>query len=103
MFDFLSKKFSSIFSTLTGKGKITEKNIQETLDQVQDALLESDVPYEVIESFIMLLKKEVVGQKVLTSLKPAEQLIRIVHTKLIDFLGGKQAKTFFFRCHQLLW
>ncbi len=97
MFDFLSKKFSSIFSSLTGKGMVTEKNIEETLDQVQDVLLESDVPYEVVESFIALLKKEVVGKKVVTSLKPAEQLIRVVHTKLIDFLGGKQTTIFSFQ------
>ncbi|MGB8367214.1 MAG: signal recognition particle protein [Candidatus Babeliales bacterium] len=97
MFDFLSKKFSAIFSSLTGKGIVTEKNIKEALTQVQEALLESDVPYDVIESFILLLKKEIIGQKVTASLNPTEQLMKVVHTKLVDFLGGKRTITFAFQ------
>ncbi len=97
MFDFLSKKFSSIFSSLTGKGIVTEKNINEALVQVKEALLESDVPYDAIESFISLLKKEIIGQQITASLKPAEQLIKVVHTKLIEFLGGNQQAIFSFQ------
>ncbi len=89
MFDFLSDKFSSLFSRLTGQNKLTQQNMQETLQKVKDALLEADVPYQVVETFLKEVSDEVVGQKVLTaSLKPGEHLIKIVHDKLTDFLGG---------------
>jgi len=90
MFDFLSNKFSSIFSRLTGKGHLTEKNLQETLNFVTDALIEADVPYDLAQKFIASLKSEAIGKKVLSSVKPGEQFIKIVHDKLISFLGGRQ-------------
>ncbi|MBT3456203.1 signal recognition particle protein [bacterium] len=90
MFNLLSEKFSSIFSRLTGKGSLSEQNISEALDKVKDALLEADVPLNVVESFIDEVKQESVGQKVLKSLKPTEQFIKSVHDKLLVFLGGKQ-------------
>lgn len=89
MFDFLTNKLSSVFARFTGQSHLTEKNIDETLTKVKDALLEGDVPYHVVEVFTDSLKQEVVGQKVLSSLKPSEQFVDIVHKKLISFLGGK--------------
>ncbi len=91
MFDFLSKKFSSVFSRLTGKGALTEKNIQEALEKVRDALLEADVPQKLVQEFIQSIQKEVVGQKVTASLKPGEQFIKVVHERLLHFLGGDQS------------
>lgn len=88
MFDFLSQKFSSLFSRLEGAQKLTEANIQEAIDQVQEALLEADVPYNVVQSFTQLVKSEVVGNKVVASLKPSEQLLKVVQDKIITFLGG---------------
>lgn len=89
MFDFLSNKFSNLFSRLTGQNKLTEHNMQETLQKVKDALLEADVPYQLVETFLKEVSDEVVGQKVLTaSLKPGEHLIKIIHDKLVNFLGG---------------
>jgi signal recognition particle subunit SRP54 len=89
MFDFLSNKFSNLFSRLTGHSKLTEKNMQETLQKVQDALLEADVPYQVVENFLQAVSSEVIGQKVLTaSLKPGEHLIKIIYDKLVALLGG---------------
>ncbi len=88
MFDFLSKKFSSIFSKLTGQDKLTEKNIDDVLLKVNQALLEADVPYNVVQDFIENVKKEAVGQKIFASLKPSEQFMKIVHDKVVDFLGG---------------
>jgi len=87
MFDFLSEKFSSIFSRITGKGYLSESNLQEAIAKVKDALLEADVPYKLVDEFIESIKKEVVGKKVVTSLKPAEQFIKIVHERLLFFLG----------------
>lgn len=95
MFDFLTKKFSSIFTRLTGQDRLTEKNIDEALVQVHDALLEADVPYEVVQGFIEQIKTEAYGQKVFASLKPAELLMKIVHDKLVQFLGGQTAETHF--------
>jgi signal recognition particle subunit SRP54 len=92
MFDFLSQKFSSLFSGLN-ETKLTEKNIQDALVQVQDALLEADVPYNVVQSFTQSLKDEVIGQKITASLKPAEQFLKIVQDKIIIFLGS-EASTF---------
>lgn len=90
MFDFLANKFSSAFATLTGNNKLTEKNIDESLTKVKDALLEADVPYRVVDTFLTEVKQEVLGQKVLASLKPDEQFIKIVHDKMVAFLGGTQ-------------
>lgn len=91
MFDFLSTKFSTLFSRLTGQSKLTESNMKETLQKVHDALLEADVPYKLVETFLQEVSAEVVGQKVLTaSLKPGEHLIKIIHDKMVAFLGGNQ-------------
>lgn len=97
MFDFLSNKFSSLFKTITGQSKLTEKNIEDTLHQIKESLLEADVPYALIEQFTDSIKKEVLGQKVLGSLKPGEQLLKIVNDKLVAFLGGKTDMQFSFQ------
>jgi len=95
MFDFLSQKFSSLFSRLSAATTITEDNIQETLEAVEGGLLEADVPYAVVQTFIESVKKDVVGQKIIGKLRPAEQLMKVVQDKIIDFLGG-QDKIFSF-------
>jgi signal recognition particle subunit SRP54 len=91
MFDFLSQKFSSIFSHLGESKKLTESIIQDSLMQVQEALLEADVPYNVVQTFISSVKSDVVGRKIIVSLKPAEQLLQIVQAKIVEFLGGDNA------------
>lgn len=90
MFDFLANKFSSVFSSLTGNSKLTEKNIDTSLTKLKEALLEADVPYAVADTFLVEVKQEVLGQDVLKSLKPDEQFIKIVHDKMVHFLGGTQ-------------
>lgn len=97
MFDFLSNKFSSIFSRITGQDTLTEKNIDEALEKVRNALLEADVPHRLIETFSNSIKDEVIGKKVLASLKPGEQLIKVVHERLLYFLGGKTTNNFSFQ------
>ena len=95
MFDFLSEKFSSLFSSLTGSGQITEKNIETVLQQVQDTLIDADVPYDAATAFLHEVKTEVVGKKIATALKPSEQFVKIVHDKLLYFLGGQSTETTF--------
>ena len=97
MFDLLSSKFSSIFSRFSGGARITEKSLEEALAKVRDALLEADVPYEVIEKFTQEVQKEVVGQKLVNSMKPAELLVKVVHDKMVAFLGGASTSGFSFQ------
>lgn len=97
MFDFLSQKFSSLFTHLTGQNRLTEANIEDTLVKIQDSLLEADVPHGLIEQFIASVKAEVIGKKVLGSLKPGEQLLKVVHERLLHFLGGNNSVQFAFQ------
>jgi len=89
MFGFLSKSFSSIFSSLTGHGKLTEKNIDESIQKIKDSLLESDVPYDLTNTFISEIKQDVVGQKIVNSMRPGEQFVKTVYDRLLTFLGGE--------------
>lgn len=97
MFDFLSNKFSSVFATITGKSHLTEKNMAEVLDKVRDSLLEADVPLKVVDAFISEVTAQAVGKKVLSSLNPGEQLIKIVYEKLKSFLGAQESSAFTFQ------
>lgn len=95
MFTFLSDKFSSIFSRIAGQRYLTEKNIEETVAHLRKALIDGDVPYGVVADFIAGLQKDLVGQKVRSSLNAGEHFIKIVHDKLIGFLkSGVEQKDF---------
>ncbi len=87
MFESLSEGLQSAFKTLRGKGKLTEANMREGLDMVEQALLEADVSYSVVEDFMRRVTEKALGQKVLGSLKPHEELVRIVHEELVNILG----------------
>lgn len=88
MFDFLSKKISSVFDHLKGATSFTDSNISSVLEGISDAFLEADVPFEVVENFTNEIKSEIIGKKVSKGLKPDEQLSKIVYDKLLLFLGG---------------
>lgn len=102
MFDFLSGKFSNLFNTLTGQGRLSEKNIEDTIEQIKESLLEADVPHALIEQFVASVKSDVLGQKVLGSLKPGEQFVKVVHDRLLEFLGGKDIKPFEFQSNGIV-
>ncbi len=97
MFDFLSEKFSSVFNTLTASGKLTQANIESTCQTISQALLEADVPYELTQSFVESVKKEAIGQKIPIAVKPGELFLKLVHAKLIEFLGGSSTIDFSFQ------
>ncbi|MCX5925322.1 MAG: signal recognition particle protein [Candidatus Dependentiae bacterium] len=97
MFDFLSHKIASVFSGLSKNTTISEDHIKQTLEKVSDALLEADVPFDVTIAFVDSVKKEVVGKKLIGSLKPGEHLVKVVHDSLLAFFGGKQAVEFSFQ------
>src|SRR5690554_3909041 len=87
MFDNLSEKFHDAFQNLRGKGNITESNIDEALKQIRSGLLEADVNFKVVKSFIEKVKEEALGEKVLRGVNPGEQFTKIVHDKLAEVMG----------------
>ena len=87
MFDSLQQSLAGALKTLTGKGKLTEANMREGLALVQQALLEADVSYSVVKDFMARVTEQAVGEKVLSSLNPSQQLVGIVHQQLIDLMG----------------
>ena len=92
MLDNLSDKLQGILKKLRGQGKITEKNIGDALKEVRLALLEADVNYRVVKGFIERIREKAVGEEVLKSLTPGQQVIKIVHQELTDLMGGHQSK-----------
>lgn len=89
MFDFLTNKFTSIFSVFDKNKYITEDNIHDVLLKVHDALLQADVPYDVVQAFMSDIKQDVVGKQVIKALQPGEQLVKIVHDRLKVLLGDE--------------
>lgn len=102
MFDFLSSKFSSIFNRFTGKNVLSQMDVDHALLQVKEALLEADVPYQLVEQFCEEINKDVAGQKLIGSVKPNEQLIKVVHDRMVSFLGGKQDVPFSFQIPSII-
>ena len=92
MFESLSDKLSAVFRKLSGKGKLTEKDVDEALREVRLALLEADVNFKIAKSFVAKVRERAVGKEVLESLTPAQQVIKIVNEELIAILGGGQHK-----------
>lgn len=88
MFESLSERLERSFKILKGQGKITEINIAETMKDVRRALIEADVNFSVARQFEKTVKDKAIGQNVLTSLKPREQMIKIVHEELTTMMGG---------------
>lgn len=87
MLEKLTNTFSDIFRTVTGKGKITEKNIEESVEKIKMALLEADVNLRVVRRFVNSTIEEAKGEKVLRSVDPGQQFVKIVHDKIVALLG----------------
>ncbi|PKK82761.1 MAG: signal recognition particle protein [candidate division Zixibacteria bacterium HGW-Zixibacteria-1] len=87
MFGELVDKFDGIFKKLRGAGKLTEKNIQDSLREVRRALLEADVNYKVVKDFVKSVEQAAVGEVVLKSIEPGQQIVKIVHDELVRVLG----------------
>ena len=88
MFDNLSDRLNGVFKKLRGHGKLTESNIAEALKEVRLALLEADVNFQVVKEFIARINERAIGQEVVGSLAPGQQVIKVVHEELVDLLGG---------------
>src|SRR2546430_9975123 len=89
MLDALSTRLQTIFDRLGGRGRLTEENVQEALREVRLALLEADVNFKVVKTFIDRVKARAVGQDVLASLTPGHQVVKVVHDELTALLGGR--------------
>ncbi len=92
MFKGLGERLDEIFKSLKGKGRLTEDDVNQAMREVRMALLEADVSFKVVKDFVAQVKERAVGQDVLGSLSPAQQVIKIVKDELTELLGGTQAK-----------
>lgn len=91
-FDGLASKLQGVFKKLKGKGKLSEQDIKLAMREVKLALLESDVNYKVVKTFINNVSEKALGEKVLESLTPAQQVIKIVNEELQSIMGNEQSK-----------
>lgn len=89
-FDSLQEKITKSFRNLQGKGKLTEKNMEETLKEIRIALLEADVNYGVVKDFLQKIREKSIGQDVINSINPSELLIKIVNDEIVELLGGNE-------------
>src|SRR5919202_4712036 len=91
MFSQLGDKLQEIFKDLRGQGTISESNIDAALRQVRLALLEADVDFQVAKRFIARVKEKALGEEVLRSITPGQQIVKIFHEELTSLLGGDAA------------
>lgn len=89
MFENLSDKIEQAFKSLRGESTITELNVAETLKDVRKALLDADVNYKVAKQFVDTVKEKALGQEVLKSVKPGQQIVKIVYDELTNLMGGE--------------
>jgi signal recognition particle subunit SRP54 len=92
MFENLSERLERSFKILKGEGKITEINVAETLKDVRRALLDADVNYKVAKQFTDTVKRKALGQNVLTSVKPGQLMVKLVHDELAALMGGQASE-----------
>lgn len=88
-FENLGEKLQGVFKKLKGKGKLTEKDIKDAMREVKLALLEADVNFKVVKGFISKISEKALGQEVLESLTPSQQLIKIVRDELVELMGSE--------------
>jgi signal recognition particle subunit SRP54 len=91
MFERLSERFEDVFQKLRGRGKITERNIDDALREIRRALLEADVNFKVARGFIQRVREGAIGHEVMKSLTPSQQMIKLVHEELAALLGSENS------------
>jgi signal recognition particle subunit SRP54 len=91
-FESLGDKLQGVFKRLRGKGKLTEKDIKDSMREVKLALLEADVNFKVVKEFVNAVSEKAVGQEVMESLTPAQQIVKIVNDELTEIMGGENAR-----------
>ncbi len=91
-FENLGDKLQGVFKKLRGKGKVSEKDIKDAMREVKLALLEADVNFKVVKEFVASVSEKALGQEVLESLTPAQQIVKIVNDELTELMGGESAQ-----------
>ena len=92
MFESLSQKLNTIFNKISSKGRISERDIEETLKEIRLALLEADVNFKVVREFIENIRVKAVGSDLLKSISPGQQVVKIVNDELVNILGSGSSK-----------
>lgn len=92
MFDALTDRLSSVFDRLSGRGVLSEKDIDEALKEVRTALLDADVALPVVRDFIARAREQAMGEAVIRSVRPADQVVKITYDGLVEMLGGEGAE-----------
>jgi signal recognition particle subunit SRP54 len=95
MFDALTEKFSGVFRSLSGRGRISEENIRESMREVRTALLEADVNVEVVNQFTDHVIQKALGQEVIHSLQPGQLMVKIVYDELVNLMGPVDTQIYF--------
>src|SRR5690554_1511309 len=88
MFEKLQDRLDSAFKNLKGKGSITDINIATTIKEIRRALVDADVNYKIAKEFTDKIKDKAIGQKVITSVNPSQQMVKIVSDELTELMGG---------------
>ena len=89
IFETLTDKLGSVFSKITSRGVLSEKDIDDAMREIRIALLEADVSLPVVKEFIAKVKEQSVGEKVVRSIQPGQMVVKIVHDELVRLLGGE--------------
>ena len=95
MFDTLTDRFDGIFDRIRGKGKLSEKDVDETLREIRLALLEADVNFEVVKGLVARIRDRAVGDELSKALNPSQQIVKIVLEELTTSLGGEAMQVTF--------
>jgi signal recognition particle subunit SRP54 len=95
MLDNLSNKLQKILRNLTGQGRVSGRHIEETAREIRNALLDADVHFKIAKDFVERVKQRALGQEVMESLTPGQQVIKVVRDELVDLLGGAQTELLF--------
>ena len=91
-FESLSEKLNGVFKKLRGKGVLSEADINEAMKEIRFALLEADVNYKVVKEFVAKVKEKALGEEILKSLTPGQQVVKVVNDELVELLGGSSSK-----------
>ncbi|HWQ82075.1 MAG TPA: signal recognition particle protein [Ignavibacteria bacterium] len=96
MFEDLTNKFDTVLKKIRGQGKITEKNVDESLREVRRVLFDADVNYKVVSNFIAEVKRKSLGQNVINSITPGQLIVKIINDELIELMGSEKSDLKFF-------
>ena len=95
MFEALTDKFSGVFRKLSGRGRITERNVRDAIGEVRTALLEADVSYQVVRKFCDDVVEKAIGTEVIQSLHPGQVMIKVVHDELVELMGPVDTRIYY--------